>query len=80
MICAYMKQTIQVHISKGDTHYVAECLNLPVVTQGKTLDELMENVREAVALQLEDENPSNFDLIAHPAIIANIEIENRAYA
>ena len=75
-----MKQTIQVHISKGETHYVAECLNLPVVTQGKTLDELMGNLQEAVALQLEDEDPSTFDLVTRPAIIANIEIENREYA
>ena len=75
-----MKQTIQVHISKGETHYVAECLNLPVVTQGKTLDELMGNLQEAVALQLEDEDPATFDLVTRPAIIANIEIENREYA
>ena len=76
----FMKQTIQVHISKGETHYVAECLNLPVVTQGKTLDELMGNLQEAVALQLEDEDPATFDLVTRPAIIANIEIENREYA
>lgn len=51
-----MKKIIQVHIHKGDTYLVAECLDLPVVTQGRTLDELVENLKEAIALQLEDEN------------------------
>lgn len=30
-----MKKIIQVHIYKGEKYYVAECLDLPVVTQGK---------------------------------------------
>lgn len=50
----YMKKIIQVHIYKGDKYFVAECIDLPVVTQGKTLDELAENLKEAVALQLQD--------------------------
>jgi predicted RNase H-like HicB family nuclease len=47
-----MKKIIQVHISKGDEYFVAECVDLPVVTQGKTLDELAENLKEAIALEL----------------------------
>ena len=35
-----MKRTIQVRITKGEHQYVAECLDLPVVTQAATLDEL----------------------------------------
>jgi len=48
-----MKKIIQVHIYKGEKYYVAECPDLPVVTQGKTLDELTTNLEEAIALQLE---------------------------
>ena len=51
-----MKKIIQVHIYKGEKYYVAECLDLPVVTQGKTLDELTTNLEEAIALQLEGED------------------------
>jgi predicted RNase H-like HicB family nuclease len=51
-----MKRIIQVQISRDDQYFVAECLDLPVVTQGKTLDELAENLREAIALQLERED------------------------
>jgi len=55
-----MKKIIQVHIFKGENQFVAECLDLPVVTQGKTLDELAQNLREAIALQLEGGNLADF--------------------
>jgi len=35
-----MKKIIQVHIYKGEHYYIAECIDLPVVNQGKTLDEV----------------------------------------
>jgi predicted RNase H-like HicB family nuclease len=70
-----MKKIIQVHISKGETQFVAECVDLPVVTQGKTLDELAANLKEAIALQLEDENPADFDLVARPSVLASFEVE-----
>jgi predicted RNase H-like HicB family nuclease len=56
---------------------VAECLDLPVVTQAKTLDALMENVREAIGLALEDENPAIFDLeqdAAKPSFCAKADV------
>ena len=45
-----MKKIVQVHIYKGDKYFIAECIDLPVVTQGKTFDELAENLKEAIAL------------------------------
>lgn len=48
---------------------------MPVVTQGKTLDELAKNLREAVSLQLEGENPSDFDLVENPSVLASFELE-----
>lgn len=57
-----MKRIIQVRITKGEKYYVAECLDLPVVTQAKTLDELKENLEEAIALHLEGEDFSEFEL------------------
>ncbi|MDP2736834.1 MAG: type II toxin-antitoxin system HicB family antitoxin [bacterium] len=75
-----MKKIIQVHIYQGEKYYIAECLDLPVVTQGKTLDELISNLKEAVGLQLEGENLANFDLVAEPSIMANIEVDSLIYA
>jgi len=69
-----MKRIIQFHISKGDKYYVAEGVDLSVVTQGKTLDELMHNIQEAVELHLEGTNPANFGLEKDPSVLANIEL------
>jgi len=47
-----MKNIIQFYINKGEKYYVVQGIDLPVVTQGKTLDELMKNIKEAVELHL----------------------------
>jgi len=84
MIIAYntiiVKKIIQVHIYKGEKYYIAECLDLPVVTQAKTLDELAKNLKEAIELQLEGEKLRDFDLAPEPSILANLEIETSVYA
>lgn len=43
-----MKRVIRARIFKGETLYVAECLDLPVVTQTATLDDLAANLKEAI--------------------------------
>lgn len=75
-----MKKNIQVHIYKGEQFSVAECIDLPVVTQGKTLDEVVTNLKEAVELHLEGENLTDYDLVPQPTIIANIEIDSLVHA
>jgi predicted RNase H-like HicB family nuclease len=50
-----MKRIVRVRVLRGDKYFVAECLDLPVVTQALTMDELIENVKEAIALELDDE-------------------------
>lgn len=70
-----MKKTIQVRISWGEYHFVAECLDLPVVTQALTLDELTENIREAIGLHLEGEDLAALGLANNPTILATMELE-----
>jgi predicted RNase H-like HicB family nuclease len=72
---AEMKGIIQVRIFRGEKYFVAECFDLPVVTQAATLDELMKNVKEAIALQLEGENPADFGLASGASILASYELE-----
>ena len=45
-----MQHTIKAFVHKGESHYVAECLEISVVTQGTTLDETLANLQEAVDL------------------------------
>lgn len=41
-------------IRKGETHYIGECLEIDVVTQGQTIEETLKNLKEAVALYFEN--------------------------
>jgi predicted RNase H-like HicB family nuclease len=70
-----MKRTIQVRISKGERQFVAECLDLPVVTQAPTLDELAANIREAISLHLEGEDLAEMGFDSNPTILATMELE-----
>ena len=70
-----MKHIITATISRGEKYYVAECLDLSVVTQGKTLDQVVENLREAVALHLEGENLEEMGLAPNPSLLLTMELE-----
>ena len=71
-----MKKIIQARIFQGEKYYVAECLDLPVVTQGKTLDEVSENLQEAIALHLEGEDLSELGLDSEPSVLVSFELES----
>jgi predicted RNase H-like HicB family nuclease len=70
-----MRHTIQVRIFRGEHQYVAECLDLPVVTEAPTLDELAANIQEAISLHLEGENLEELGLARNPTILATMELE-----
>ncbi len=70
-----MRRTIKAFISKGEEQYVAECLEVAVVTQGRTLDEVVTNLQEAIALHLEGEDPADFDLEPNPSLLITLETE-----
>ena len=44
-----------VSIQKEDAWYIAKCLENNVASQGKTIDESIDNLREALTLFYEDE-------------------------
>jgi predicted RNase H-like HicB family nuclease len=69
-----MKHIIQVRIFRGDQQYVAECLDLPVVTEGSTLDELTANIQEGIALHLEGEDLEELGFAKDPTIFATMEL------
>jgi len=52
-----MTRPFTVSIQKEDNWFVAKCLENNVASQGKTMDEAMENLREALTLYFEDEAP-----------------------
>lgn len=70
-----LQRTIKAVIRAGEqSGYVAECLEIPVVTQGATLDEVTRNLREAVELHLEGENLAVLGLVPDPTILVTLEL------
>ena len=74
-----MKNIIQFKISKGERYFIGEGIDLPIVTQGKTIDEVVSNIKEALQLQLEGEQLAELDISPHAAILVNLEL-GMAYA
>jgi predicted RNase H-like HicB family nuclease len=71
-----LQRTIKAVIRPGEqSGYVAECLEIPAVTQGGTLDEVARNLREAVALHLEGEDLTELGLASSPSILITYEME-----
>ena len=68
-----LQQNIHAYIRLDEEDsYVAECMEIAVVTQGKTLDEVSQNLVEAVSLHLDGENPAEFGLVAQPSLAVTV--------
>ena len=72
----HLNHTIMAAIRPGDqSGYVAECMQIPIVTQGDTLDEIVKNLREATKLYLEGEDPVELGFVPTPALEVTMELE-----
>lgn len=70
-----LQHAIKTVIRPGEqSGYVAECLEILVVTQGLTLDEVTRNLQEAVALHLADENLSALGLAPNPTVVVTMAL------
>lgn len=68
------RDTVHAVVTRERNIYIAECLELPVVTQGHTLDEVVAHLREAVGLHLEGESPRDIGVVATPRISLTYEL------
>ena len=72
----HLQQNVHAIVRMGEERgYVAECIEISVVTQGLTLDEVSANLKEAVSLHLEDEDPAEFGLVARPSLSVSFELQ-----
>ena len=73
-----LQRTIKAVIRAGEeSGYVAECLELSVVTQGETLDETTQNLHEAIQLHLEDEDLAALGFAPNPTVFVTFEADQR---
>jgi predicted RNase H-like HicB family nuclease len=72
----HLQHTIKAVVRSGDeSGFVAECVEISVVTQGDTLDKTIANLREAIQLHLDGENLAEMGLAANPTIVVTMELE-----
>ena len=72
----HLQRTIKAIVRPGEeAGYLAECVEVAVVTQGQTIDETVSNLQEAIALHLEGENPAAFGLQDRPVLLITMEVE-----
>ena len=69
-----LRRTIHAVLFRGDRYFVADCLEVPITTQGLTVDEALSNLREAVALHVEDEDLEEVGLVRNPTISVTLEL------
>jgi len=66
-----MKTIAQFRVYKEENFYIAEGVDLAIVTQADDLDQLVLNIEEAVVLPFEGENIADFDYSQKPSILVN---------
>lgn len=69
-----MKTIAQFKISQDKGIYVAEGVDLAIVTQAKSLDELAKNIQEAVEVYFHGEDMKKAGFSPALSILANIEL------
>lgn len=67
------RHTIHAAVTRGTRWYSAECLEIAVVTQGRTFDETLTNLREAIALHLEDGGAETLGLSPPLSLLVTFE-------
>jgi predicted RNase H-like HicB family nuclease len=70
-----MTKTIKAIVRHDGAWYTAECVEIDVFTQGRTLDEVVENIKKAVAVHLEGEDLEQFGLAPEPSILVMLEVD-----
>lgn len=65
--------SIHAAITRSDDWYVAECLEAAVVTQGRTFDETLGNLRDALELHLDVEECARIGLPPNPRLVVSYE-------
>jgi hypothetical protein len=69
-----MKQVVQFTITQDASGYTAEGVNVPVVTEGATFEELRVNMIDALKLFFAEEVPGSLGFVKFPTIFTNYEM------
>ena len=69
-----LRRQIHAVVVQDKGTFVAECLEIAVVTQGKTMDEVLFHLKDAVGLHLEGEDSASLGLSPNPRLVVTFEL------
>ena len=69
-----MSKMIKADIYFDGEYYCGRCIDFDVFTQGKTLDELAHNLKEAIQLHIEDDPRELADYAPNPSLITMMDL------
>ncbi len=72
------RDAVHAVVTESDGWHAAECLEVAVVTQARSLDALLANLREAVALHVDGEDPARLGLAPAPRLFVSFETARSA--
>jgi predicted RNase H-like HicB family nuclease len=75
-----MKDYIQAHIQRSESGYRAECFDLPILTEGQSLDEAVENLQTAIHDFLEGKDLARLGLAPKPKVMVSFHFGPYAFA
>jgi predicted RNase H-like HicB family nuclease len=65
----------QIRVFPGEeSGYIAECIDLPVVSQGQTIDAALANVRKAIELHLEGEDAESLGISTTASLMTTLQL------
>jgi len=69
-----MNKMIKADVYFDGEYYCARCIDFDIFTQGKTLDELAKNLKEAVKLHIEDDPEALVDYVPNPSLFTMMDL------
>ncbi len=69
-----MKNVIKAEIYHDGEFYCARCLDADIFTQGRTLDEAVENLKEAIALHFSDDPEAASDFASNLSLFTMMDL------
>lgn len=69
-----MLNIIKLEIYYDGEYYCGKCLDFDIFTQGKTLDEVVQHLKEAIKLHLDGESQGLKNLAPNPPILALMDL------
>lgn len=75
-----MKEYIQAHIQRSDSGYRAECFDLPITTDGESLNEAVEKLHSAIHQFLDGKDLGSLGLAPNPKVMVSFHFGPYAFA